>query len=66
MPTPEAVKLGMDKIKKAEELLRKTDDFATTLLGMTSEAVDLLNTGHGLLAGTLLIGKDGLVEEADV
>lgn len=62
--SPEAVKVGLEKIEKGEELLRSLDDFATELLGKTAEALDLIETGHGLLTGKLIL-KDGLPSESD-
>jgi len=56
---PAAVKLAMAKIAKARDLLQSLDDFATTLLGKTAEALDLIDTAEGLLTGKLILDANG-------
>lgn len=62
---PKDVQAAMLKIKKAEDLLRSLDDFATSLLGKTSEALDLIDTASGLLNGKLTMNGNGIAVEKD-
>jgi len=55
---PAAVKVALAKLKLAEELLRSLDDFATSLLGKTAEAMDLVETANGLLTGRLVLDEN--------
>lgn len=62
---PKDVQAAMLKLKKAEDLLRSLDDFATSLLGKTSEALDLINTANGLLSGSLTLNDNGIAVEKE-
>lgn len=62
---PKDVNAGMAKLEKAEGLLRSLDDFATSLLGRTAEALDLISDGRGLLAGTHTLDPNGAVIEKE-
>lgn len=62
---PNAVKLALSKLEKAEDLLRSLDDFATTLLGKTAEAMDLVETARGLLTGKLNLDPNGNITEKE-
>ena len=62
---PDDVKLGMEKLRKAEEMLRSLDDFATSLLGKTAEALDLVATAKGLMLGTLKTDAEGTIVDAE-
>jgi len=62
---PKDVQAAMLKIKKAEDLLRSLDDFATSLLGKTSEALDLIDTASGLLNGKLTLNDNGIAVEKE-
>ena len=65
MIKPDDVKLGMEKLRKAEEMLRSLDDFATSLLGKTAEALDLVATAKGLMLGTLKTDAEGTIVDAE-
>lgn len=65
MPKPTDVMLGMQKLERAGNLLRSLDDFATSLLGKTAEALDLNETALGLLNGSLTADDAGNVTEVE-